>query len=142
MKLNFPHIQKSFVFATLVVCTFSTRAADEYVIGLTGAFTGGSSSLGAPMREGIRFAAEQLNAAGGIGGKPITLVERDDEARPPRGVEIAKEFVNVTKVCAVIGFSNTGVGLAAHGIYQEAKTPVLVGPSSFRVEPNSQNRWS
>jgi branched-chain amino acid transport system substrate-binding protein len=130
MKLTFPHIQKSLVFATLVVCAFSIHAADEYVIGLTGAFTGGSSSLGAPMRDGIRFAVEQLNAAGGIGGKSITLVERDDEAKPARGVEIAKELVNVQKVCAVIGFSNTGVGLASHSTYQEAKIPVMVAVSA------------
>lgn len=117
------------LLASLLVMA-AAQAADGYVIGVTGAFTGGSASLGAPMRDGIRFAAEQINAAGGIGGKPITLLERDDEARPPRGVEIAKELVNVHKVCGVIGFSNTGVGLAAHRVYQDGKTPVMVAVSA------------
>lgn len=107
--------------------------AEPYKVGVTGAFTGGSSSLGAPMREGIRLAAEKINAAGGIGGEQVKLVERDDEAKPTRGTEIAHELVNVEKVCAVVGFSNTGVGLASHRIYQEAKTPVIVAVSAGTV---------
>lgn len=104
--------------------------ADDFSIGLTGAFSGGSAALGAPMREGVRMAVDEINAAGGIGGKRISLVERDDEAKPTRGLEIAKELTSSKRVCSVIGFSNTGVALAAHRVYQESKVPVIVAVSA------------
>lgn len=116
--------------AAIAVAATSASALADIKIGVTGAFTGGSSSLGAPMREGIRLAAERINASGGIRGQKLVLVERDDEASPTRGTEIAQELVNSAKVCAVVGFSNTGVGLAAHRIYQEGKVPVVVAVSA------------
>ena len=130
MKSNMFRRYRGTLFVSLLASVFAAQAADGYHIGVTGAFTGGSSSLGFPMREGIRFATEQINAGGGIAGKQIILVERDDEAKPTRGIEIAQELVNVQKVCAVIGFSNTGVALASHRVYQEAKTPAMVAVSA------------
>jgi branched-chain amino acid transport system substrate-binding protein len=118
------------LLAASLMAAASLPASADIKVGVTGAFTGGSSSLGAPMRDGIRLAAERINAAGGIRGEKLVLVERDDEASPARGTEIAQELVNSEKVCAVIGFSNTGVGLAAHRIYQEAKVPVVVAVSA------------
>lgn len=120
----------SIVAATFTMAAASVPAWADIKIGVTGAFTGGSSSLGAPMRDGIRLAAERINAEGGIRGQKLVLVERDDEASPTRGTEIAQELVNAEKVCAVVGFSNTGVGLAAHRIYQEGKVPVVVAVSA------------
>ena len=56
-------------------------AADPIKIGLSGPFTGGSASMGVSMRDGARLAVSEINAAGGVLGRPLQLVERDDEAR-------------------------------------------------------------
>lgn len=103
----------------------SAYAADPIKIGLSGPFTGGSSSMGVSMRDGVKLAVEEINATGGLLGRKIELVERDDEAKNERGVQIAQELINKEKVVATVGFINTGVALAAQRFYQDAKIPVM-----------------
>ena len=100
-------------------------AADPIKIGVDGPFTGGSSSMGVSMRDGVRLATEEINKAGGVLGRQIQLVERDDEAKNERGVQIAQELINKEKVVAVVGYINTGVALASQRFFQEAKIPVM-----------------
>ncbi|MGJ7581351.1 ABC transporter substrate-binding protein [Variovorax sp. RHLX14] len=100
-------------------------AADPIKIGVDGPFTGGSSSMGVSMRDGVRLAAEEINKAGGVIGRQILLVERDDEAKNERGVQIAQEFINKEKVVATVGYINTGVALASQRFFQDAKIPVI-----------------
>ncbi|WAC75787.1 ABC transporter substrate-binding protein [Roseateles sp. SL47] len=109
----------------LALTSFGAQAADPIKIGVSGPFTGGSSSMGVSMRDGVRLAAQEINAAGGVLGRQIQLVERDDEAKNERGVQIAQELINREKVAATVGFINTGVALAAQRFYQEAKIPVM-----------------
>jgi branched-chain amino acid transport system substrate-binding protein len=104
-------------------------AQDAVKIGLSGPFTGGSSSMGVSMRDGVKLAVDEINAAGGVdvAGKkqPIQLVERDDEAKNELGVQIAQELINKEKVVATVGYINTGVALASQRFYQEAEIPVM-----------------
>ena len=106
-------------FATL------SYAADPIKIGVDGPFTGGSSSMGVSMRDGVRLAVGEINKAGGVLGRQIVLVERDDEAANARGVQIAQELINKEKVVAAVGYINTGVALASQRFFQEAKIPVM-----------------
>jgi branched-chain amino acid transport system substrate-binding protein len=100
-------------------------AADPIKIGVSGPFTGGSSSMGVSMRDGVRLATEEINKSGGVLGRQLQLIERDDEAKNERGVQIAQELINKEKVAATVGFINTGVALASQRFYQEAKIPVM-----------------
>ncbi|QEI06975.1 ABC transporter substrate-binding protein [Pigmentiphaga aceris] len=100
-------------------------AADPIKIGVIGPFTGGSSSMGVSMRDGVRLAAEEVNKAGGVLGRQLQLVERDDEAKNERGVQIAQELINREQVTAAVGYINTGVALASQRFFQEAKIPVF-----------------
>lgn len=109
----------------LAASTTMALAADPIKIGVDGPFTGGSSSMGVSMRDGVRMAVEEINKAGGVMGRPLVLVERDDEAKNERGVQIAQELINKEKVVATVGFINTGVALASQRFYQEAKIPVM-----------------
>ena len=100
-------------------------AADPIKIGVSGPFSGGSSSMGVSMRDGVRLATDEINKAGGVLGRQLQLIERDDEAKNERGVQIAQELINKEKVAATVGFINTGVALASQRFYQEAKIPVM-----------------
>ena len=100
-------------------------AADPIKIGVDGPFTGGSSSMGVSMRDGVRLAVEEINLSGGVLGRKLQLVERDDEGRNERGVQIAQELINKEKVTAVVGYINTGVALASQRFFQDAKIPVM-----------------
>jgi branched-chain amino acid transport system substrate-binding protein len=111
----------------LALAAFTTFAiaADPIKIGVAGPFTGGSSSMGVSMRDGVRMATDEINKAGGVLGRPLLLIERDDEAKNERGVQIAQELINKEKVAATVGYINTGVALASQRFYQEAKIPVM-----------------
>jgi branched-chain amino acid transport system substrate-binding protein len=100
-------------------------AADPIKIGVDGPFTGGSSSMGVSMRDGVRLATDEINKAGGVLGRQLVLVERDDESKNERGVQIAQELINKEKVAAVVGYINTGVALASERFFQDAKIPVM-----------------
>jgi len=105
--------------------TAPVLAADSIKIGLSGPFTGGSSSMGVSMRDGVKLAVGEINAAGGVMGRKLEVVERDDEAKNELGVQIAQELINKENVVATVGFINTGVALAAQRFYQEAEIPVF-----------------
>ena len=95
-------------------------------IGLTCPFTGGSAPMGESLRNAVRMAVEEINWKGGVLGRQIELVERDDEANPDKGRAIAEELIGKAKVAATIGSCNTGVVLKGMDLYQKAKVPLLV----------------
>lgn len=111
--------------AVLGFSASGSMAAEPIKIGVAGPFTGGSAPMGVSMRDGVKLAAAEINAKGGVLGRQIQLVERDDEAKNERGVQIAQELINKEKVVATVGYINTGVALASQRFYQEAKIPVM-----------------
>ncbi len=114
------------IFAVTAAAMLTTGAyAADIKVGVIGPFTGGSSSMGVSMRDGVRLATQEINAAGGINGNKIVLVERDDEAKNERGVQISQELINNEKVAAALGYINTGVALASQRFFQDAKIPVI-----------------
>jgi branched-chain amino acid transport system substrate-binding protein len=111
--------------AVAAALSFQSFAADPIRIGVSGPLTGGSSPMGVSMRDGVKLATKEINAAGGIMGRQIELIERDDEAKNERGVQVSQELISKEKVVATVGFINTGVALASQRFYQEAKIPVM-----------------
>ena len=119
--------------ASVMFAAGISYAADAIKIGVTGPYTGGSSSMGVSMRDGVKLAVAEINKAGGVLGKQLQLVERDDEAKNERGVQIAQELINKEQVVATVGFINTGVSLASQRFYQEAKIPVFNNVSTGTI---------
>ncbi len=117
--------------AAVIAAAFisSSASADSLRIGLSGPFSGGSSPMGESMRNGVRLAVEEINATGGINGRAIELVERDDQANNETGAKIADELTR-TKVVATIGIVNTGVGLSSIDAYQKARIPLMIAVST------------
>jgi len=126
MNIRFTKLVAQMALATAsMVAAGSATAADPIKIGVAGPFTGGSSSMGVSMRDGVRLATDEINKSGGVMGRQLQLIERDDEAKNERGVQIAQELINKEKVTAVVGYINTGVALASQRFFQEAKIPVM-----------------
>ncbi|MDM8355566.1 ABC transporter substrate-binding protein [Pandoraea communis] len=122
MQFRFKLVASAVAFA---LSASMAVAADPIKIGVSGPFTGGSSSMGVSMRDGVRLAASEINKSGGLLGRQILLVERDEEAKNERGVQVAQELINKEKVVATVGYINTGVALASQRFYQDAKIPVF-----------------
>ncbi len=123
----------SLLLAATTFLTGAAYAADPIKVGLSGPFTGGSSSMGVSMRDGVKLAVDEINKAGGVLGRPILLVERDDEAKNEVGVQVAQELINKEQVVATLGFINTGISLASQRFYQEAEIPVFNNVSTGSV---------
>jgi branched-chain amino acid transport system substrate-binding protein len=122
-KMNFK--LKAIVAGVAMGFSMSGMAAEPIKIGVAGPFTGGSAPMGVSMRDGVKLAVAEINAKGGVLGRQLQIVERDDEAKNERGVQIAQELINKEKVAATVGYINTGVALASQRFYQEAKIPVM-----------------
>jgi branched-chain amino acid transport system substrate-binding protein len=116
---------KALVAGVALGFSMSGMAAEAIRIGVSGPFTAGSAPMGVSMRDGVRLAVAEINAKGGVLGRKIELVERDDEAKNERGVQIAQELINKEHVVATVGYINTGVALASQRFYQQAKIPVM-----------------
>lgn len=114
-------------FASLLVCIapLAATAAEPLKIAVTGPFTGPSAPMGLSMLAGVRLAIDEMNLGGGLQGRPLLLVERDDKGDPATAKQVVDEVVKQEKVVAGLGFVNTGVALAAQKIYQEARIPVI-----------------
>ncbi|NWK78969.1 ABC transporter substrate-binding protein [Aquitalea sp. LB_tupeE] len=116
-----------------LLCSLVVAAPQPIRIGVPGAFTGGSAPMGLSMRNGIRLAAAEINKAGGVLGRPIELVERDDGGIPARGIKVAQQLLTQDRVVAVVGFVNTGVALAASKNYQDARVPVMLAVATAAI---------
>jgi branched-chain amino acid transport system substrate-binding protein len=110
----------------MLALLFHGVAAGETIrVGVTGPFSGASAAMGESMRNGARLAADEINSAGGIEGRLVELVERDDQGSDTIGAGIAQELV-AGKVAATVGVVNAGVGLASIDAYQEAGIPLII----------------
>jgi branched-chain amino acid transport system substrate-binding protein len=116
---------KALVAGVALGFSMTAMAAEPIKIGVSGPFTAGSAPMGVSMRDGVRLAVAEINAKGGVLGRQLQTVERDDEAKPERGVQIAQELINKEHVVATVGYINTGVALASQRFYQQAKIPVM-----------------
>jgi len=116
---------RTIVTALALAASVSAFAADPIKIGVSGPFTGGSSPMGISMLDGVKLAASEINAKGGVLGRKIDLIERDDQADNSRGLQVTQELVNREGVVASVGFINSGVALTAQRVYEEAKIPVI-----------------
>ena len=100
-------------------------------IGVAGSF---SDPIGLPMRQAAELAAEEINADGGIDGKRLELIIRDDYSDPDSAVFVAGDLYN-SNVSAVVGHLFSGMTLAAAPVYNGGDDPVVaVSPSSSSPE--------
>jgi branched-chain amino acid transport system substrate-binding protein len=97
--------------------------SDPILIGYLPALTGPSSSTGVGINRGIQLAVQELNAAGGIGGRKLELITRDTQSDPTKAVNGAAELTHGQKVSVVFGPVNSGESLAVVPLLARANTP-------------------
>ena len=123
------------------LCAASCRRSPDDVvrIGVAGSF---GDATGLPMKQAAELAAEEINAAGGINGRRLELVIREDYADPDSAVFIASDFYD-SDVSAVVGHLFSGETLAAAPVYNGGERPVAeVSPSSSSPEVTSAGTYT
>ena len=103
-------------------------SGDSIKVGLIGPVTGNNASFGNAMVEGARLTVEQINAAGGILGKQVELIEADDRGDP---TECMNAFNNMVAegVKYIIGSATSGATAAITSMANEEEI-VLISPSA------------
>jgi branched-chain amino acid transport system substrate-binding protein len=101
--------------------------AQTIKIGLVTALSGQSARAGEAITRGLAVAIDEINAKGGVLGRKLELVRRDDEATPAKGVIAARELLFKENVAVLFGGLDTPVSIAIVPIVSEAKVPMM-GP--------------
>ena len=115
-----------FLISTLLLVVLVCGCSDKkpIKIGYIGGLTGRNGDLGTAGRDGAQLAIEAVNASGGIGGRPLELVIRDDKSDPVEASRVAKELVD-DKVSAVVGPMTSAMASAIIPVTDAARILML-----------------
>lgn len=116
--------------------TVTVSAADSVIkVGAIYNITGDQASLDGPSLHGFNLAAKEINAAGGVLGKKIQVVSIDGKTDQTAASNAALKLVNVEKVVAIGGFSDSNYALAAGPIAQKAGIPFITSGATLPTLP-------
>jgi branched-chain amino acid transport system substrate-binding protein len=121
----------TFLFA--FACQPSGGGGDKVRVGVFMSLTGSTANFGISSVNGIKMAADEVNAAGGINGKQVELLVQDDRSDASEAATIVTKFVTQDQVNAILGEVASSRSIAAAPIAQNAKIPMLT-PSSTNPE--------
>ena len=100
-------------------------SADEILFGQAAALEGPSSALGQRMRQGIVAAFNEINAKGGVHGRRLELISRDDGYDPDRSVAQTLRLIEKDEVFALIGAVGTPTAMATIPITSARGIPFI-----------------
>ena len=108
----------------LGISPFSVAAETGPIkIGLSAAFSGPNALAGQSLSRGADLAIEEINASGGVLGRQLALVTRDNEHKLDRGVAQARELIERENCAALIGSQGSFIGLAVIDTMSELQVP-------------------
>ena len=105
------------------------QADESILIGEFAALTGTTATFGLATHAGIQFAVDEINADGGLLGRPVRLLVEDTQGRPEEAQVVVTKLINSDRVVAVLGEAASSRTLAAAPVAQQAGIP-LITPSS------------
>jgi branched-chain amino acid transport system substrate-binding protein len=112
------------VSAGLSAAVFSAEA-EPIRIGHYGSLTGKDAAFGVATRKGILLAVEEINAKGGILGRPIEYLVEDIQSKAGESTTAVRKLISRNKVVAVIGANSSANSLEAAPVCQHAKVPMM-----------------
>lgn len=107
----------------------SAASSTTIRVGEVGSMTGDQATFGISTHQGIELAVKEINAAGGVKGKPIELISMDDQGKPAEAASAVTKLITLNNVTAVLGEVASSISLAMAPVAQNAKTPMIT-PSS------------
>jgi branched-chain amino acid transport system substrate-binding protein len=118
--------------------------SNTIVVGEYGSMTGDQSTFGVSTDDGVKLAIDEINKAGGVNGKQLSVSLQDDEGKPDKATTVAHYLVDNVHPVAVIGEVASGNSTPAAAVFNPAKVPMIspsstnpkvtqIGPYIFRV---------
>lgn len=137
--MNFTKAIKPWIVAAMCAAAFGASAQD-IKLGYNGDLSAtAAAASGQAAVLGMQAAIEDINAAGGVLGRKLVLVVRDDVGQPPKAIQNTNELIDSEKVAVVFGPTNSGNGLAWKHIPNQKKLPVMgvVGGATDLTKPTN-----
>lgn len=120
--------------------SISQIAGEPVKIGVILPLTGDVSGIGTGQRAAIEIAIDEINAAGGLNGAPVSAVYEDSQCNPTSGVSAAQKLINVDHVMAIIGDTCSSPTTAFGPLAMENKIIVL-SPSASAENLNTIGKY-
>src|SRR6266853_5518040 len=96
-----------------------------------------------PYKKGMELAVEEINASGGLLGRPLELIIRDDTGNPGDAVRVAEELITREKVDLLMGTFSSAVGLAVADLARQRKVLFLASePLTDKIVWENGNRFT
>ena len=137
--MKFTKFIRKTAFAITLASAFIVHA-QEIKLGFNGDLSASpSAQSGRAGVLGIEAAIEDINAAGGVLGRKLTLVTRDDQSQPPKSIQNMSDLIDNEKVIAVFGPTNSGNALAWKHIPNQKKviSMGMIGSGTDITKPMS-----
>lgn len=126
-KLRIAHRSLLAVVAASSLLLSACGEKEPIRLGYVGGVSGRTADLGIGGRNGVQLAVEQANAKGGINGRKIELLLKDDEANSDKGKQVVKELIDA-RVQAILGPMTSNVAVAVVPMATEAGV-LMMSPS-------------
>ena len=111
----------------MVLCLSSSAfAANTIKIGIADSYSGPAAIFGLDMRDGFRMGMNEINAKGGVLGKKLEIVTRDEKFQPAVALAMAKELIMKENVDLLMGTISSASALAISELAKKEKVPFLV----------------
>ncbi len=113
------------VTVTVFTLTSCTREPDAIKLGHYGSLTGKDAAFGVATRKGVLLAIEEINAKGGVLGRPLAYLVEDIQSKQGESATAVKKLISRDKVVAVIGANASANSLEAAPICQNSQIPMM-----------------
>jgi branched-chain amino acid transport system substrate-binding protein len=118
------------IFCIVGLMISGVSAAETVKVGIVLPLTGSQAKFGEIEKNSFDLALEEINASGGINGKKLELVIKDDTGRPEVGRSVVKKLITKDKVVMIGGGHSSSATYAVAGVCQQNKIPFLVNTGS------------
>jgi len=101
------------------------KVGDQFIIGGDFELSGSVAAYGSAESEGVKLAVEQINKDGGINGKKVKYVEKDNKSENAEAASVANNLNDNTKIVAMVGPATTGAVQAVTPVQNKAGVPMI-----------------
>jgi branched-chain amino acid transport system substrate-binding protein len=135
-------LRQALALAALSTLAWSVQAQTTYKIGEINSYKAQPAFL-EPYKKGMELAIDEVNAAGGVLGKKLELITRDDNANPGDAVRVAEELISREKIDVLTGTFLSNTGLAVADFAKQKKVFFLAGePLSDKLTWQGGNAYT
>lgn len=114
---------------------------EQLKIAIAAPITGNAAAFGEMIKKGAELKQKEINEAGGIKGRKLTILFRDDAGKGSEASLVAEGIVNDKEILAVVGHFNSSCSLAGQPIYDRAGI-VELSPGSTKVDLCEGSKWT